>query len=326
MGRRAFLTGATGFVGRHLVERLAANDWSIRALVRKSSRTDQLVEAGAELVTGDLRDADAIAEGANGCDVVFHLAAVTAAQTESEYRRANEDGTRAVLEGIARTRSAPGALVYLSSYAAAGPAAPGSSRSREDAPAPLTAYGRTKLAGEAVARDAGVDGTRIVIIRSPAVYGPGDRALLPYFQLIRAGFAPLPGGEDRSLHLIFAPDLAVALENGADADSGVYAVADPQVHRWSEVVKAIATAVGRNPIRIPLPPRLVRWAAATTEGIGRLAGRAVPFNREKAEEMLASAWVCDLTGSERLLPSQAVTSLPAGLERTVRWYIRQGWL
>src|SRR5690606_3901165 len=102
--------------------------------------------------------------------------------------------------------------------------------------------------------------------------------------------------------------------------------ADPKVHRWKEVVATISASLGKKPFWISLPPVLVRAAAATTEWVGRAAGRAVPFNREKAEEMLAPGWLCDLSGSELLLPPESVTPLQEGIDRTIRWYIRQGWL
>jgi nucleoside-diphosphate-sugar epimerase len=326
MGRLAFVTGATGFIGRHLVDHLSEHGWRVRALVRPGRDVRELLERGVELVQGDLTDSTAIAAGVDGADTVYHLAAVTAATTEVEYERANIDGARRVVEAVRAAAPAPRRVVYLSSYAAAGPAAFDVPRPRDAPPAPLTAYGRTKLAGEAVIREAEGEGVQVLVVRAPAVYGPGDRALLPYFRLVRWNLAPVPGGGERRLHLLFAPDLAGALRRGADSESGTFAVADPVVHRWSEVVDEIATALGRRPLRIRIPAPLVRSAAVATESAARLAGRAVAFNREKAEEMLASAWVCELSGSEELLPFDRATPLAEGLKRTVRWYIRQGWL
>ena len=322
MARLALVTGATGFVGRHLVDQLTSNGWQVRALVRPASDVRYLIEKGVELCGGDLTDPTSLRDAVAGVDTVFHLAAVVAARTEEEYRRANAEGTRGVVsaarDGDIRR------LVYLSSYAAAGPSTLESPRLLSDPPQPLTAYGRTKLEGEWIAREA--EGVEVLVLRSPAVFGPGDKALLPYFQLVRWNVAPIPGGSERRLHLIFAPDLGAALSRAADARAGTFAIADPNEHRWSEIVDAMAVALGKKPVRIPLPAALVKAAAAGTEAIGRLAGRAVPFNREKAEEMLAPAWTADLSGSEELLSTEQVTPLSDAMERTVRWYIRQGWL
>jgi dihydroflavonol-4-reductase len=326
MGRIAFVTGATGFVGRHLVDHLTSESWRVRALVRASSDTRYLEARGIELVRGGLDSSAALVDGVSGADTVFHLAAVTAARTAAEYERANAAGTGAVVEAIRAAPARPRRLVYLSSYAATGPATGGIPRPLAATPEPLTAYGRTKLRGERLASEAVRDGTEVVVLRAPAVYGPGDRALLPYFRLIRWRIAPLPGGGEGRLHLIYGPDLALALGNAPDSATGTFAVADPNVYSWNDVVTTIAGVLDRRPIRIPLPPPLVRNAAAVTEAIGRFAGRAVPFNREKADEMLAADWRSDLSGSTAFLPPPRVTQLSDGIERTIRWYFRQGWL
>lgn len=326
MSRQALVTGATGFVGTHLVERLVSEGWRIRALVRRTSNTASIERAGAELARGDLDDVNAIRDACNGVDTVFHLAAVTAARSDAEYHHANVQGTRNVADAVASAEHSPRRVVYLSSYAACGPARNGTPRATNETPAPLTAYGRTKLEGEEAIRPLEEQGIEVVILRAPAVYGPGDRALLPYFQLIRWGLAPLPAGGERRLHMIFAPDLARALARAADTEPGTYPVAEPAEHAWSEVIGTIGRALGHRPLRIPLPPALVRTAAAAAEAVGAIGGRAVPFNREKAEEMLAEAWTCDLTGAEALLPPDEATPLAQGVASTIQWYKSQGWL
>jgi nucleoside-diphosphate-sugar epimerase len=326
MGRRALITGATGFVGGHLARRLTEAGWELGALVRPTSDTRALEELGVTLWRGDLGDRDVLRRASGEVEVVFHLAAVTAARDDEGYRRANVEGTRTLVEAFAEADPQPRRLVYLSSYAACGPAHPDRPRRMDEPPAPLTAYGRTKLAGEEVVRSLDERGAEVVVVRAPAVYGPGDRALLPYFRLIRWGVAPVPNGGESRLHLIYVGDLARALEGAADAGQGVYAAASPGVHRWSDVVGTIASVMDRRPFRISLPAPLVRTAAGITQAAGSLAGRAVPFNREKAEEMLASAWICDLSGSEAILPPEQATPLREGISRTVRWYTRRGWL
>jgi nucleoside-diphosphate-sugar epimerase len=326
MGRLALITGATGFVGGHLAERLAAGGWAVRALVRPTSETTRLKAIGAELSSGDLSDVDAIRRAAAGADVVYHLAATTFARTEQEFARANVEGTANVARAVMDADPKPRRLVYLSSYAACGPAGDGAARGVDETPAPLTAYGRTKLAGEAEVRAVAEAGVEHLIVRAPAVFGPGDRALLSYFRLVKWGVAPSPAGGGERLHLIYGPDLAAALARGAEGIEGTVAVADPVEHRWSDVVDAIADAMGRRPLRVPLPAPLVRGAARVSQAVFGVGGRAVPFNPEKAEEMLARAWICDLTGSASLLDHREVTPLAEAVSRTVAWYKREGWL
>lgn len=322
MSRTALITGATGFVGGHLVRRLAAAGWQVRALVRATSDTRALEQAGAERFVGDLDSVEALARAADGADTVFHLAALTVARGEEPFVRANAQGTRNVVRGVLTAPRRPRRLVYLSSYAACGPARHGRPRTAGETPEPLTAYGRTKLQGEAAVREAEQAGVQAVILRAPPVYGPGDRALLPYFRLVKRRLAPAPAGPELRTHMVYVEDLAAALHRAADAPAGTYAVAEPVEHPWSAVVGAMAGALGTRPVRVPLPPGAVRAAGAVAGWFGGLG----VFNREKAEEMLAPAWLCDLTGLDALLPPGTATPLADGIGRTARWYREHGWV
>ncbi|HEX6036551.1 NAD-dependent epimerase/dehydratase family protein [Longimicrobium sp.] len=320
--RTALITGATGFVGGHLVRRLAQAGWKVRALVRATSDTRALEQAGAERFIGDLDSVDVLAHAADGADTVFHLAALTIAKGEAPFIRANVTGTRNVVRGVLTAQHRPRRLVYLSSYAACGPARSGRPRTHGETPEPLTAYGRTKLQGEAAVHEAEQAGVQTVILRAPPVYGPGDRALLPYFRLVKRRLAPAPAGPELRTHMVYVEDLAAALARAADAPPGTYAVAEPVEHRWSAVVGAMADSLGTKPVRVPLPPAAVRAAGTVAGWFGGLG----VFNKEKAEEMLAPAWLCDLTGLDALLPPGTATPLADGVRRTAQWYLEHGWV
>jgi nucleoside-diphosphate-sugar epimerase len=326
MRRTALITGATGFVGGHLAGRLAAEGWKVRALVRPTSDTRRLEELGAELAPGGLDDPDSLAAAADGADTVFHLAAATTAASEDAFRRVNAEGTRNLARALLRGATRPRRLVYLSSYAACGPAPDGRPRRVDDPPAPLTAYGRTKLEGEAAAREVEAGGVELLVVRAPAVYGPGDRAFLPVYRLVRRKLATVPAGPERRVHLIYVEDLARALARAADAPPGTYAVAEPRAHTQAGLTDEIARALGTRPLKVPVPAAVLRAAGALAERFGHLAGGAGVFSREKAEEMLAGAWVCDLAGSEALLAPGEATPLERGTAETARWYRTQGWL
>ncbi|MCU0621490.1 MAG: NAD(P)H-binding protein, partial [Gemmatimonadales bacterium] len=163
---KALVTGATGFVGSHLVDRLLGAGDAVTALVRSPAKAAGLAQRGVTLVPGDLHDRDALARAARGQDVAYHVAALVGAVDEAEFLRANREGTANVVQAL--EAEAPAArLVLVSSLAAAGPAPRGAPRGVEAPEAPVTMYGRSKLASEAVVRASGLGW---VIARPPAVY------------------------------------------------------------------------------------------------------------------------------------------------------------
>lgn len=324
---RVLITGATGFVGSHVVEALAARGFELRALVRPTSDTALLEALGVERVVGGLGDAGSVARAVAGADRVVHLAAVTRARTAEEYHRVNAAGTRTLVEAVDAASPRPRRLVYLSSLAAVGPATDGRPVSAETEPRPLTAYGRSKLEGERIC--ARIDGdVEVTVLRAPTVYGPRDRDLLTYFRLAGHGFAPVPRGPGRPLQFVHAADLADAVARAVTADraAGIYHAAEPRAYTWREVAGRIATAVGREARPIPIPAGAVRVAAAVTEFAAGVTGRAPIFNRDKVHELLAPAWLCETERAETDLGFTARIPLGDGLADTAAWYRARGWL
>jgi nucleoside-diphosphate-sugar epimerase len=321
------ITGATGFVGSHAVEALSSRNVRIRALVRGTSNTAQLKRYGAELVVGGFDDPNSLQIAVDGVDIVVHLAALTRARTDAEYHRVNEHGTRALIQAMTATGRAPRRLVYLSSLAAVGPATKGRPVQRDDTPRPLTADGRSKLAGEAACWQGG-GGIVPVVLRATAVYGPRERDLYSYFRMASLGLVASPAGPERWLQLIHVQDLADALVHAIEAPgaSGVYHVADPSAYRWNDIAGMIASAVGGRAVRVRVPVALINAAAAFSETVTGLIGRSTIFNRDKARELLAPAWLCETESARQELGFETRIPLAEGLLKTAQWYRANGWL
>jgi nucleoside-diphosphate-sugar epimerase len=324
---RALLTGATGFVGPHVVDAFLRAGTAVRALYRSERRAREIERPGVQLVRGSIEDADALRTATAGMTTVVHMAALTHARSDAAYQAVNVDGTRRVLEAALAPGSTVRRLVFLSSLAAAGPAIDGRAVRADDPPRPLTAYGRSKLAAERVCREA-ADRMEVIILRAPAVYGPRDTDLFHFFRLAKWGLVPVPTGGDRPLQMVHVEDLAAAVVRAAAARgvTGVYHIAEARAYPWERLGRMVGDAVGRRTRIIRVPPRLVSGLAAISETVAGAAGRSVIFNRDKAREMLAPGWLCETEAARADLGFEAGISLADGLRTTAQWYRQHGWL
>ena len=321
------VTGVTGFVGSHVLAAHSGSDFRVRALVRKQSDIDRLQDEGVECIEGSLEDADALRRAVRGADVVLHLAAATKARSAAEYERANARGTQTLIEAMSAVEPRPKRLIYLSSLAAAGPSRDGRPVTRNDPPAPLTAYGRTKLAGEQLC-SAAASQFDVAILRAPAVYGPRDRDVYEVFRLAKYGVVPLPSGPVRRLQMIHVADLARALLLAAVSERavGIYHVAEARSYAWDDMARMVAEAVGSSARVIRVPGLVIEAAATVTESVAGVFGKSVIFNRDKARELLAPGWLCETELAQRDFGFEAHIPLPAGLNDTAKWYKANGWL
>jgi nucleoside-diphosphate-sugar epimerase len=273
-----------------------------------------------------MEDRGSLERAMSGVHVALHLAALTRARNEDEFRTVNEGGTRRLVEAATESGTCH-RLVYVSSLAAAGPATRDRPVTAFDEPHPLTAYGRSKLAGERIC-EAVQDEIQTIILRPPAVYGPRDKDLLPFFKLAAAGILPAPTGPRRRLQMIHAADLAQGILAAAFSDRarGVYHVAEATAYTWEEILELMARAVGKSGRVVPVPRPLLDAVGAFMGKWGRLTGEPQIFDRDKVRELLAPGWLCETAGARRDFGFSATIPLEEGLVKTVAWYRDRGWL
>lgn len=294
---RALVTGASGFIGRHLVRELAEGGHSVDALVRSPERAQGL--GPARPVLGDILDQASLKAAVAPVEVVFHLASLLKMPWSPEFQTVNAEGTRRLAEVVAG-RSSPPTLVVVSSLAAAGPSPPDDPRDEARPPAPVSIYGRVKLDAE---RAAAVDAP-VSIVRPPMVFGEGDRSVFPIFNTTRRGFHLVPSFVDHHVSLIHARDLASALVQVAlhgerrpphttDPGLGVYYAAAVERPSYADLGRLIGKAQGREAITVlHVPGPLTMTVAAGSELLGRLRDRPTFLNRDKWREAQAGSWIC----------------------------------
>ncbi|MFP4056139.1 MAG: NAD-dependent epimerase/dehydratase family protein [Candidatus Brocadiia bacterium] len=320
------MTGATGFVGSHLVERLCREGVEVACLVRPTSRLAWLEGLEVETRTAPLEEADALAEAVAGADVVFHAAGLTRARAAKDYMAVNAAGTRRLLAAV--ERSAPGLrrFVYVSSLAAAGPTPWAEPLDESAEPRPHDAYGASKLAAEQAVLGAGLPGC---VVRPPAVYGPRDRNLLPLFRMAqRLGLAPVIGSRAKEVSLVHAADLASCLWLAAtsEAAAGETYFVGSGTHRWTDVIAALAAALGRRVRGLRVPAFAARLAGELGELRWTLTGTPQILCRRKVRDLLQPRWTCSWAKAERELGYRAAVPLAEGMAHTAAWYAEQGWL
>lgn len=323
----ALVTGASGFVGSHIVDELLRQGARVRCLLRPTSSRRWLEGKEVGFAGGDVCHPEGLDAAVAGADWIIHAAGLTHAPNAAEFHRANVLGTELILAAALRASPAPRRFVYISSQAAAGPSRNGAPVTEAMEPRPVSTYGNTKLAGETLVMRA-ADRLPVVSIRPPAVYGPREKALLRYFRAVKCHIRPHLGGPKR-FSLVYAEDLARAVWAALAQEPAVgkiYFVAGPELTSYEEVGSAITRAMGTWAVRVKVPGFLLQAGALAGELVGAVT-RTEPFlSREKIHEITAGDWIISSQKIRAELGWAPAVSLDQGARDTALWYRNAGWV
>jgi nucleoside-diphosphate-sugar epimerase len=332
------VTGASGFIGGHLVRSLVEQGQQVRCLIRSTSKTDHLQGLDVEYVVGDVMQADSVAKAVTGVDRVYHAAGVVSALLGKTMMQVNTHGTHTVARACANQTSPP-VLVVVSSIAASGPTERGKVKTESEPSVPVSEYGRSKRGGE-VAAEMLAGQVPITVVRPGIVFGPGDRLLLPAFRAVRSmRVHVVPGMRPPPLSYVYVEDLVKLLGNAARSGrrlpaerqrhngDGYYFACAPEYPNYSEFGRMLREAVGRRfaPI-VHLPEPLPTLFASLQEVAARVTGTAQPLNRDKIREALVQSWACSGAAAARDIGFHPTKSLAERVRTTAQWYIDHGWL
>jgi len=314
------VTGGTGFIGSHLLDKLSALGEPARCLLRRKARPRRL-PAGIEAAYGDLTSGEGVEEAVRGADTVIHLAGVTKALAARDYYAGNVRATETLARALAGRAIR---LVHVSTLAAIGPSGDGTPVDEDAPPRPLTHYGKSKLEAERTVRALAPDA---VIVRPPVVYGPRDTDVFRMLKSISKGWMLEIGGGERWFSVIYVGDLVEGLLAARRGVPGrAYFLAHPQPVSWSELGAAAARIMARRPRVVRVPPGVAYAVGLGAEVWSQITRKSGIISREKVAEARCRWWICDTRRAAAELGFEARTPLNAGLAETLAWYKEAAWL
>lgn len=302
---RVALTGGTGFSGSFILPQLLAAGYDVVALARQP---EVLAGKCRNVIAGDLSDEAALTKLVEGADVVLHVGGATSAQSRQDYFDVNVEGTKRLFR-LARSAHVS-RFVYVSSLTAREPQ--------------LLDYGASKAAAEQFLLPFDDEDCDILILRPPAIYGPGDRAALPLFKLLQSGVAVLPGRKSSRFSLLHVSDFAKVVCDSVEHKShGIFELDDQTMgYNWADLVATCAELTGKPARVIHVPYGVLSVAAGVAETLAKFTGKRAFATRQDIAKIYHNDWVVN----DRLWPIAKPIKLQEGFAQTLAWYQQQGWL
>jgi 2-alkyl-3-oxoalkanoate reductase len=280
----------------------------VRALVRSVERAGCLPVSGVEQVSGSLEDSPSLESLIQGADAVVHCAGAVRGATQEQFDRVNVEGVKRLLR-VQESQDTPPRLLTLSSLAAREPQ--------------LSFYAASKFRGEQVLLN---EARRVAwdVLRPPAVYGPGDREMLPLFSAMARGIAPVPGALNARFSLLYVDDLAAAVLawiRSGTADNGIYTLDDGRAggYDWRDVAAIVGQVCRRRVRLLRVPAWALDFPAWLNRRASRLFGYAPMLTPEKLRELRHTDWVCDHAALHAATGWQPQIQLEEGLLKTPGW-------
>jgi len=300
------LTGATGFIGNRVALRLVANGCKLQALTRATSDRSRLSGLNIHWVEGALEDLDSLKRLVCGVDAVIHCAGAVRGATQTHFDRLNIDGVARLVRAAVEQHPLPRFLL-VSSLAAREPG--------------LSYYAASKRRAESVLADQAGD-MPWVVLRPSAVYGPGDKEMLPLLRWMVRGIAVVLGTGNARFSMLYVDDLAEAVENWLIKNGlpkKVFEIHDgqPNGYSWKDVIDVTGRLCARQVRCLQLPVAGLKVAASLNLIAARLFGYAPMFTPGKLRELRHPDWVCDNTALTRETGWKPRVSLEEGLRRTL---------
>lgn len=328
MKERVLITGASGFIGYHIIKEALKNNLEVFAAVRKSSKIEHLEEFDIQYTYPNFADPEALKKDIelNKYDYIIHAAGVTSARSQQEYDKINAGYTYNLALAATESGIKLKKFVLIASLAGVGPLDDINGVITEDTPPrPVTAYGRSKLLAETALHK--FPRLNYTILRPTGVYGPRDKDIYIFFKQVARGIEPYIGRISQNFSFLYVTDLAkaciLALNKGTHE---TYNLTDGNGYGRFQLAKHIKAALNLRTVKFHLPLSIVKAIAYLAEKYGSLRNKAVTVNREKLQELTAVSWYCDIEKAKNGLGFAPEYDLEAGVAESIKWYKTNNWL
>lgn len=321
MNERVLITGASGFLGYHIVLAALQKNLKVFAAVRKNSLVEHLKGLPITFLYLDYSQIEDLHQQLleNKINYIIHAAGVTKALVQKEYDVVNANYSINLAKAAAGSSLYFKKMVFISSLAACGPATNNlSSIDEKMVPNPLTAYGRSKLLAENELSKIPIP---LVILRPTAIYGPRDKDIFIMIKTISKGIDPYLGKIMQQLSFVHAHDVAVVAVNALQINNtGTYVITDGYSYNRYTFAALTKNILQQKTIRFHIPMPLVKIMAYVLEITNGWMKKNTVINREKLLELAARNWTCDITKAKEELEFKPTFNLEKGLKNSIEWY------
>ena len=321
MSESVLITGASGFLGYHLIMAALEKKLDVFAAVRTKSKIEHLKGLPVKFVSLNYENVDELSKvlADNAINYIIHAAGVTKAVKQQEYDYVNAGYSVNLAKAVDAEGNYFKKMIFISSLAAVGPLADDVNVINEQtSPMPVTAYGRSKLLAEKELTAAKIP---LTILRPTAIYGPGDKDIFIIIKTINRGFDPYMGKFLQQLSFVHARDVAdVAVQALFANKTGIYNISDGNNYSRYQFADIARKILKKNPIRVHIPLPLIKVLAYFLETTNGLVNKPAVINRERLHELAAKNWLCDISKAKAELNFNPKFNLENGLKDSIQWY------
>ncbi len=329
MKQKVLITGASGFVGFHLIEAALANGLEVYAAIRRSSDIKHLASYNIQYTYPDFNSVESLEKELKEkqYDFIIHAAGTTKAKNQDEYNRVNADYTVNLATAVVNSGIDLKKMVFISSLAAIGPLANADGLINEqNVPTPVTAYGKSKLLAEEKLKNLNLP---LIVLRPTAVYGSRDKDIFIILKTFSRGLEPYIGRVGQRLSFVYVKDLASATVNAlfaAETANGSYNMTDGNCYDRYEMANICKDVLKTKTFKFHLPMPVVKGLALVLEKTYGFLDKTPALNREKLAELTAANWCCDIAKAKDQLSFLPTYDLRKGLTEALGWYKTEKWL